>query len=178
MKITKLILLLGIAITLASHTNAQTKTVGYIVQGDFSASGKQEVAFIVRTVAGQGNPIEDGTADEYEIQFSDISLKPIEAGCCEMQLVNEGDLNEDGGDELSVFQEPMNGNTFSMTTYTFTNGIWKELIKTFLVPTGGDYLDQEQIQNMIFKENGVLYYYVVDANDENFKLIKKKAILE
>ena len=36
----------------------------------------------------------------------------------------------------------------------------------------------EDTFEIIFKEKGVVYYYDVDANDENFKLIKKKAILQ
>lgn len=174
----KISLLLFVSLSLTSYCWTQIPTVGTTVQGDFNGDGKKEFAFPVQTIVGQGNPMEDGTSDEYEIQFTELQLKTIVTGCCTMQFINEGDLNEDGGDELSVYQAPMNGNTFSMTTYTYSKGSWKELIKTFLIPTGGDYLDNQQIQDIIWKENGVVYYNEVDPNDENFRLIQKKAILE
>ena len=44
--------------------------------------------------------------------------------------------------------------------------------------TGGDYYDDEKLQKRIFKENGVVYFYDVDVNDEHMKLIKKKVTLK
>jgi len=115
------------------------------------------------------------TPDEYEIQFSGDNLKSIKAGCCNIRLINEGDLNNDGGDEISIFQAPINGCTYSMTTYSHIYGTWKQIVETFLIPTGCDTISDLDLQKRIFKENNAIYYYDTDLNDENGKLVKKKA---
>lgn len=145
--------------------------------GDFNGDGHTESAFVVRTKEGHGNPVEDGVPDEYAIQFSDTQLHPININCCEARLFNPGDLNKDGVDEILVFQAPMNGNTFWLNTWTFKSHQWKELIKPIIVPTGGDYVSDEDVKKRVFLENDTLYFLAVDPNDENFKLVKKKAVL-
>ncbi|MCH5597485.1 FEKKY domain-containing protein [Niabella ginsengisoli] len=110
----------------------QLRAIGEEIQGDFDGDGKLEFAKAVKVKEGQGNPVEDGTPDEYEIQFSNHKLKPIKAGCCDIRLVNEGDLNNDGSNEFSIFQAPMNGCTYTMTTYSYSNKSWKQIVKPFL----------------------------------------------
>lgn len=178
MKWTKIILATVITGFLTTSVNGQTPTVGTSVQGDFNGDGQKEFAFAVKTKTGKGNPVDGGTPDEYSVNFSTEKLKSIPAGCCDITLINEGDLNNDGRDEISFYQAPMNGNTYYMKTYSFLNGAWKEIIETFSVPTGGNYLSDEDIQKRIFKENGSVYIYDVDVNDENFKLVKKKTTLK
>ena len=174
MKQKKISLTLVLVVIFATLLVGQSPTVGTSVQGDFDGDGIKEFAFAVKIKEGKGNPVDGGTADEYSINFSTTKLKSIKVGCCNTRLINEADLNGDGRDEITVYQAPMNGNTYSMTTYTFANGAWKVLIETFLIPTGGDYLSDEDLQKRIFKEDGYVYYYDVDVNDENFKLIKTK----
>ncbi len=149
-------------------------TIGEKIQGDFNGNGQADVATAIKIKEGKGNPVEDGTPDEYEIQFSGDSLKSINVGCCDIRLINEGDLNNDGADEISVFQAPMNGCTYSMTTYSFINGTWKQIVATFLIPTGCDNISDDDLQKRIFKENNIIYYYDTDPNDENGLLLKKK----
>lgn len=152
-------------------------SVGNKISGDFNGDGVIEIASELQTKKGQGNPVEDGTADEFAIHFSTEKLKSIDVGCCEFKLINEGDLNNDGSEELSIFQAPMNGCTYSITTYAIRNGNWKQLIETFIVPTACENFSDKDLQNRIFKEGGTVYFYETDLNDENFKLIKTKAIL-
>jgi hypothetical protein len=147
------------------------------LSGDFNGDGKVEFAYVIRTIEGHGNPIEDGVPDEYAIRFSDTGMAAINIGCCEARLINESDLNHDDGDEISVFQAPMNGNTYQMKTYTLKENNWKELSDPFLIPTGGDEVSDETLQERIFIENDTLYMYDVDVN-EDFKLVKKKVILK
>lgn len=152
--------------------------VGTSITGDFDGDGIVETANAVKVKTGSGNPVEDGTPDEYEVQFSTKNIKPIAAGCCEMRLVNEGDLNNDGNDEISIFQAPMNGCTYTMTTYTLRAGKWKVLLVPFLVPTACDPFSNEEIEERVFLENNKIFYYKIDANDESFKLIKTLAELK
>jgi hypothetical protein len=93
-------------------------------------------------------------------------------------LFNEGDLNGDGTDELSVFQDPMNGNTYMLTTFSLVGKEqWQKIIEPLLIPTE-NYLSDEALQKRIFLEKDTLYFLEVDVNDENFGLIKQKAVLK
>jgi hypothetical protein len=154
------------------------QTIGEIIQGDFDGDGNIDFATAVKIKEGQGNPIEDGSPDEYAIQFSGNKLKSINAGCCDLRLINEGDLNNDGADEISIFQAPMNGCTYSMSTYSFINGAWKQIFETFLISTGCDTISDDDLQKRIFKENDAIYYYATDPNDENGKLVAKKVTMK
>lgn len=170
----QLIILISIGLILCSQSFSQVKTVGEKIQGDFDGDGKIEYVIAVKVKEGIGNPIDDDNAipTEYEIQFSGNKLKPIPVGCCDLRLINEGDLNNNATDEISIFQAPMNGCTYLMATYSFINGDWKQIIKPFLIPTGCDYMSNEDLQKRIFKENNSVYYY--DTNFNNGKLIRKK----
>lgn len=152
--------------------------IGNKIQGDFDGDGKTDIATAIKVKEGKGNPVEDGTPDEYEIQFSGAQLKALNAGCCDIRLVNEGDLDNDGADDISVFQAPMNGCTYSMSTYSFKNGSWKQIVDTFLIPTACNELNDTDLQKRIFKEDNVVYYLDSDPNDENGKLMRKKARLQ
>jgi hypothetical protein len=150
--------------------------IGEKIQGDFNGDRKIDTATAIKIKEGQGNPIEDGTPDEYQIQFSGNGFKPINAGCCDIRLINEHDLNNDGTDEISIYQAPMNGCIYSMATYTFINGSWKQIVKPFSIPTGCDEISDDDLQKRIFKENKTIFYFYADPNDENGKLVKKRVI--
>ena len=131
--------------------------IGPKIEGDFDGDGKDEFAIITQTKQGEGNPVEDGTPDEYAISFSNKELKPILIGCCEAQLINEGDLNQDGKEDFSVYQAPMNGTVYEMTTYSLQNLKWKQIVETFLIPTAHEELNNEEPQKRVFLENNTLY---------------------
>ena len=172
----------SVSVKTESKTSQEKKTtkllVGAKIEGDFDGDGKTEFATVTKTKQGEGNPIEDGTPDEYTISFSTTSLKAIPINCCEATLINEGDLNNDGKDDFSVFQAPMNGCTYAMTTYSLQNSDWKQIIETFLVPTGCDGFTAEDLQNRIFIENKTVYKLETNPNDESLKLIRKKIELK
>ncbi|WP_162903255.1 hypothetical protein [Taibaiella koreensis] len=156
-------------------THAQQHSyLGSKVNGNFNGDGKIAQATVVKTKEGQGNPVEDGTPDEYEIRFPGTGLSPIAAGCCTVRLVNEGDLDGDGADELSLFQAPMNGCTYSMKTYTLKQGKWQLLVPTFLIPTACEPLSDTKLRQRIFAEQGNIYYLETDINDKHGKLTKRK----
>ena len=64
-----------------------------------------------------------------------------------------------------------------MTTWTFSEGSWRELSDPFLIPTGGDFVPDKDLQKRVFLENHILYFLDTDVSDEGFKLVKKKAML-
>lgn len=153
----------------------QTKNIiGEKILGDFDGDGKINYASVVKIKEGNGNPIEDGTSDEFEIRFSGKKLKPIIAGCCEIILINEGDLDNDGTDEITLFQAPSNGCIYSMRTFSFIKGNWKQIVDPFLISTECQSIGDEDLQKRIFRENGDINFYETDFNSKNHKLIKKK----
>lgn len=174
MKTTIILLTLGFF----SFGQTSSKNIGEKIEGNFLGNGKKISATVIQTKKQKGNPIEDGTPAEFEIRFSDATINPIKAGCCEIKLINEGDLNQDETDEISVYQAPMNGCTYSMSSYTYTGGNWKKIIDTFLIPTGCENIKNHDLQKVIFRENNSVYYSVKNINDENGKLIKKKVKLK
>ena len=146
------------------------------VTGKFSNSEKTDTAYVIKTKQGEGNPVEDGTPDEYALRFTG-SDKSVNIGCCDARLVNEGDLNGDRKEEVSIFQYPMNGNTCCFSTYTNKRGTWKEMIEPFLIPTGGDAIADSELQDAVIKTDNIVYYsdysYATDNN-----VIKVRAVLK
>lgn len=143
------------------------------VTGNFT--GKQLTAMATLVHKGEGAPVDGGTPSAYSITFNDPNIAAIPAGCCEILLLNEGDLNGDGLDELGFAQAPMNGCTFTYHVYTFKSGKWKEAIAPFLLPTGCDGITRNDLQKRVFKEGDEIYTLQTDMDDENMKPVKTKA---
>jgi len=146
------------------------------VTGRF-VSDKEVTAIATLVREREGNPSEDGTAAAYSITFNDPNIPALPAGCCEMILVNEGDLDGDGLDDLGYAQAPMNGCVFDYYVYTFKNGTWKRLTEPFLIPTGCDGISRADMEKMVFKEGKNIFYLQTDMNDEDMKKVKTKAKL-
>jgi hypothetical protein len=170
-----------------SSNRTDVNKVGDTIYGDFNGDGKFENAFRVLTKKGHGNPVEDGVPDEYEIHFSDKIIKPIKADCCWFKLINEGDLDKDGANEITIVQAPMNGCIGSVNTFTIKAGKSYRLIDPFTIYWCADITDSE-LQKLVVSENNSIYYYEADPNDENLlsdngdkirfeRLIKNKATL-
>jgi hypothetical protein len=159
-----------------SNTNEKRlESVGEKVQGDFNGDKQLEFAIATQLTEQEGNPVEGGTAATYQLQFSNVNLPPVNVDCCDFRIINEGDLNNDGADDLSIFQAPVNGCSHYMTTYAFVNNNWQQIVKTFLVPTACEQLSNEELQKRIFREGNIIYYLDTDPNMEHGKLIKKQA---
>lgn len=135
------------------------------LQGDFNGDGQTELAFTFRTLRQRGNPMETGTSGAFEVRFSDSTIPAIKYGCCEARLVPEGDLNHDGADDFSIFEEPENGTTYEFYTYTFKSKKWQPVMDMFMVPTGGDFVPDSDLVNKVFLEKDTLYYLKTDFNE-------------
>ncbi len=150
------------------------------VSGRFSSADRVDTAYVIKTKQGEGNPVEDGKPDGYTIRFTG-SNKAIDIGCCDARLIKEGDLNNDGRDELSCFQYPENGCTTSFRTFTFAGDKWKDLIEMFLVPSACEPVSDSELQSKVFADGGVIYYMdMVDTtiNDKDlFYPVKTRAEL-
>jgi len=109
-------------------------TVGQRITGDFNGDGKTDTAFVKQTTKAK--------VRNWTLLFSDKTISSIRLGCCEVYLINEGDLNKNKTTEISVFQAPENGCTYMWTTYSYIAGTWTKLIPMFLVPTGFSTADE------------------------------------
>jgi hypothetical protein len=139
------------------------------VTGNFT--GKELTA--IATLIHEGTDSEDPS--QYSITFNDPTIAAVPGVCCGVILVNEGDLNGDGHDELGVANAPLHGCTYDYQVYTYVNGKWKPFIETFLFPTQCEGTDRDKIQEVVFKEGNMVYYINTDFNDENFKKKKTRA---
>ncbi|HEU4717236.1 MAG TPA: hypothetical protein VFU15_05365, partial [Bacteroidia bacterium] len=74
------------------------------IEGDFDGDGKKEWAVLAMTKDGSRNlPANPDDPAKFEVLFRNGKIKPLDAGCCDLRLVKEDDLDDDGGDEISVF---------------------------------------------------------------------------
>lgn len=152
--------------------NMTTENTSNEEGADYTSDGIKNTAKLLLTKEGEGNPVKNGTPDEYSIVFSNKKLPQLPIGCCGVIIIREGDLDGDSGEEFSVFQAPMNGYVYTMTTYSFKEGKWAELFKPFLTPTGCEQIAESDLKNCVFNENGKIYIMATDFNDESFKTIK------
>ena len=174
MKLNSILLFLLVA----STVQAQSAAVGSSIYGDFNGDGIKEYAFSVQTKSGVGNAIENGTPGSYAVYFSINSIPTIEAGCCEIILINEGDLKGDGADDISLYQAPMNGNTYSLTTLSLKDTVWETIVPLFLIQTGVTPLSPSDLEQRVYSKCGIIYYLDNDVNDENLTLIEQEVRLQ
>lgn len=160
------ILFLTIFVCLDGNAQINQNKIGDKIYGDFDGDGKIESAFRVLTKKGQGNPVENGTPDKYEIHFSNKNINPIKVNCCWFKLINEGDLDEDGADEITIVQSPENGCIGTVSTFTIKDKKSNLLFKPFLLFICAELSDKE-LQKLIVTENNIIYYHEADPNDEN-----------
>lgn len=135
------------------------------VAGDFNGDGSIDTAY---GVVVQG---------VYEVNFSVQSMHALELGKGAIRLINEGDLNGDGRDELSVFQAPVRGCAYTMTTWTYYPTGWRRITDPWVIQTGCAYISDEDLQSRIVLEDGVVYYYQEDVNADDESLVKRELSL-
>jgi len=115
--------------------------------------------------------------NRYIIRFSPDSIQPILLGDGRVRLINEGDLNHDGREDLSIFQESGKACSYRVSTWSFTKHGWKRITKTWTLPYFCDYVSDEELQGRIVREDGTVYYYDSDEREETYSLVKKEMML-
>ena len=97
-------------------------------------------------------------------------------GCCDGYLINEGDLDGNGTDEITVFQSPVNGCTYRFRTFTCRNGEWTEIIGHHLYPTGCEGYTAEELDDLVSLKDGKVQ--VTQREVTEWVLFKKKVTLK
>jgi len=168
-----------IQLKVAAHEQPAQRSgipVGSSITGDFNGDGVLDTASL--------RIVKEGKFDEepYQlaIQFSSAIISPIKASYDheDLVLINEGDLDGQPGDELSVFAPPNHGCSYTMYTYTCKANGWKLLLEPFLIATACDPLSAEDLQKRIFREDNHIYFLNADPNDEAGSLFREKAKLK
>lgn len=152
----------------SSDFNKQKKTKikpilsGEKINGDFDGDGEIEEIKIHLVKKGYNQEAfqtdEDYEFDQNEILISTnkINVKGLKFEA-NPKLINEGDLNENGGDELSIVSYSPNGTQVSLTLYTFNRNRWIEILNLDRPGEGSD-LTLQDFQNMVYRKNNKIYY--------------------
>jgi hypothetical protein len=149
-------------------------TIGDTIVGDFDGDGKLDTAFWIRTKIGSDTDWMDDP-DEHEIHFSNPKFEAIKGAERPPVLLNEGMLLNNGKDIISIFQPPMNGCHWYVSTYVFMSGKWKLVIEPFLMMTECEEVTANDLKKRIFRANGVIYF--LDDDNPTQKAIRRKAKL-
>jgi len=165
-------LLLSVTLFISTICFSQKQlVVGQKISGDFNGDGKVDTAFL------KVNANSKTKHKNWRLSFSDKTILSMQLGCCEPILINEGDLNGDKTIEFSIFQAPENGCVYIWTTYSLKNKQWAKLIQPFLIATDCEDFKPADLQKRVFKENGKVYYWDVDPNDEQNKPVRRQVVI-
>lgn len=137
------------------YTKVENKTYG-----DFNGDGITEYVYFELEKKGFGNPVEDGEPDTYKVKFSNNEITPIKREFNELMIINEGDLDNDGADEITIRENPLNGCIGWATTYSIKNNKPFILIDTFSFYSGACdndiSINPDDLVEVI--DNSVFYY--------------------
>jgi hypothetical protein len=110
------------------------------VLGDFNGDGKQESAMLFQLSGDDTNVC--------NVCFSSDSIKPIESCMIEFSakyMTNEGDLNNDGADDIGLFLYSGESYWGTYAVYSYAGGEWKELLSYGHNPGWNDVPIQELV---------------------------------
>ena len=126
------------------------------VFGDFNGDGKQESAKLFQLAEGDTN--------EYNIYFSSDSIKPIENSVIEvsaMYMTNEGDLNNDGADDIGLFLHCGESYWGTYAVYSFIGGEWKQLLSFGHNPGWDEFPIQDLVRKHPTKAHSVIIKEII-----------------
>lgn len=143
-----------------SGLNSRSIGVGDMVSyvaGNFLYTGKLDTAYVVKVKQGKGTSAEDGIADGYELRFTGSKIKH-NIGCCEARIINEGDLNGDGCDDLTLYQYPENGCTIFVNTLRCNGSKCTKLIDPFMYSAACEPVPDSAVQALIIQRGGKIFF--------------------
>ena len=153
------------------------------IEGHFDADTSRDIGYgVFFGRIDSEKPTEEGvevtSETQYIVRFRDNKIKPMPVVTGRhIRLVNEGDLDGDGDDDISIFVQSMHACMYTASTWSYIAGRWTRITDYWTIPTACDYLSDEDLENRIVMEDGVLYYYETDITDKDLPLVKKELTL-
>jgi hypothetical protein len=109
-------------------------------------------------VKGEEDDHSDTVIYNYSLHFQGNMLGEIkDINGVEVAVINEGDLNHDGKDEISVFSYRMVICSCNLACYTFRNGKWVMIDEIQFHSCG--FRDINELQSYIMMKDGIPWYY-------------------
>lgn len=150
----------------------QANVQGLEIEGDFDGDGSQEMlieGFVPQTFTENKQPKEGQCYVQSEAR--NIPRLELDGNCAGLQyLHNEGDLNGDGTDEISVVQDWESSFTRSLVVYSLENNQWAKLTEftiNYSMLEGDDpQMDYEELVQKNNNQNFVIMEYDA-ANPES-----------
>lgn len=173
----------GVMILASPPEDAQIIPDTVRVEGYFNADTSRDIGYGVffgriENENRSGDDTERVAETQYVVRFQDNRIKPMPVVTGRhIRLVNEGDLNTDGQDEISIFVQSMRSCMYTASTWSYQAGRWIRITDYWTIPTVCDYLSDEDLQDRIVVEDGELYYYETDVSDKDLPLVKKELTL-
>lgn len=130
--------------------------------GDLNGDGKNDSVFILYPL----NWCEENYGKSY--YFTDNSIPRIESEsfCCEPKyLVNIGDIDDDGGNELAEYKTSCTSRFKAVCFWTFKNGKWKEIATFRHMVDNGKY-DFFKDFNKLFTKTGKSKFKFLEISDQ------------
>lgn len=166
------ILLLSFFLSLFVSCEKEKKTVGEKIEGDFNGDGKTEIAKLTNVSAKK---LDDVILLKYSVNFSDSAIKPLvlENVCRKLKLINEGDLNDDNADDISISHEIAPSDPIAhLETRSLSNDKWNYIIQDITIHFGFDTLNSKELQDIVKRNGKYIEYYTYGNSfqfDNNFK---------
>jgi hypothetical protein len=138
--------------------------------GNFDGDGKNEIAWMV------GPKIDTSGMDcigecECTIEFSNPKIEPFYLiNCLPGDLKNEGDLDGDGTDEISIVPGWFTSAWRSMYLISFKNGQMQQIIEPFTVYVGDDFNGKRIMPS----QHGYVTIVTDRWNDDNTEILHEK----
>ncbi len=108
---------------------------------------------------------QDSVIYDYIFRFRDEKQRTLSGlGGAAVALVNEGDLNHDGTDKISVLQQYLVTGMCIFSTYTYHNDKWEEIFSSEFHGHSAP-IDKIEIDGRIVMEDSIPYYYENDEVD-------------
>lgn len=173
----------GVMILASPPEDAQIIPDTVRVEGYFNPDTSRDIGYGVffgriHNENRKGDDTELVAETQYVVRFQDNRIKPMPVVTGRhIRLVNEGDLNTDGQDEISIFVQSMRSCMYTASTWSYQAGRWTRITDYWTIPTVCDYLSDEDLQDRIVMEDGELYYYDTDVSDKDLPLVKKELTL-
>jgi hypothetical protein len=173
----------GVMILASPPEDAQIIPDTFRVEGYFNADTSRDIGYGVffgriQNENRSGEDTELVAETQYIVRFQDSRIKPMPVVTGRhIRLVNEGDLNTDGQDEISIFVQSMRSCMYTASTWSYQAGRWIRITDYWTIPTVCDYVSDEDLQDRIVMEDGELYYYETDVSDKDLPLVKKELTL-